>query len=234
MMHRIVLIVEICVAIALGFAPTSSALPVQIFFDDFETSPIAPQWSDTNRTTATASPPLTDDAALGFYHGDYTLGQSTTLALSGLPAHTQLALSFDLYLFATWDGENLTFGKDFFSLSGDISFSETFTNHQPQGQSQAGTPDETYGSAGPSQTHVYRGLGPTGSSSEFLIPHSSSSFTVTFGGPTTQADEWWGIDNVRVTIDAGPQPVPEPSALTFLGTGLAGLYALRFRRKRRR
>ncbi len=147
-----------------------------------------------------------------------------------MATHTQLSLEFDLYLFATWDGENTIYGKDYFSLSGDVNESWTFTNHQPQGQSYPGSPDEIYGS-GVWATHVYRGLDPTGLGDEFLTDHSGDTFSVTFGGPTTQTDEWWGIDNVRVSIDSVPAPVPapvpEPSTMLLFGFGIAGLVVYR-------
>ena len=91
-------------------------------------------------------------------------------------------------------------------MSGDIAFSETFTNHQFVGDSYPGEPDECFGSCVglglSSDTHVYRGLDPTGFFDGFLIAHTDDTFTVTFGGPTSQTDEQWSIDNVRVTIDA--------------------------------
>lgn len=150
------------------------------------------------------------DADVGAYHGLFTLSESTTLTLPALPAHSQVLLEFDLYLFNTWDGNNTGFGPDFFSLSGDVTGSWTFTNHQPEGQTYPGSPDEIYGS-GASATHVYRGLDPTGTGDGFLVSHSSDTFAVTFAGPTDQTDEQWGIDNVRVTL------IPEPSSTMLLG-----------------
>lgn len=164
---------------------------------------------------------LSTDSVLGNYNGNYSLSNGTTLTLTGLPSHTQLSLSFDLYLFSSWDGENLTWGKDYFSLSGDVVGAWTFTNHQPQGQSYPGTPDEIYGT-GVSATHVYRGLDPTGFGNQFLINHTGNSFSVTFGGPTTQADEWWGIDNVSVAVST----VPLPGAVWLLGSGIAVLLGM--------
>ena len=205
-----------------GLSQQASALPLQVYFNDFEIN-VGPEWSDANRTDA----PTELGAINSYYHGNYSLSDSTTLTLTGLPTHTQLSLQFDLYLFNTWDGENTRWGKDFFSLSGDIEGSWTFTNHQPEGQSYPGSPDLIpYGTAGNmGATYVYLGLDPTGSGDEFLISHTSSTFTVTFGGPTTQTDEWWGIDNVRVTIDqpGGPANVSEPAILALLGVGLAGI-----------
>ena len=180
-----------------------------VYSTDFG-SGLDPQWSGGNIATS---------SILGAYSGSYTLSQSTNLTLTGLAPHNSVKLEFDLYLFNSWDGENLTFGKDFFSLSGDVNGSWTFTNHQPEGQSYPGTPDEIYGS-GASATHVYRNLDSTGTGNGFSVTHNSDTFSVTFGGPTTQTDELWGIDNVRVSINA----VPVPAAAWLFGSGLFALF----------
>ncbi len=200
----------------------AQALPVTAYQNDFSANTNGFVGGSRSNTNANDGTDLTQ------FNGRFSLNNGTTLTIAGLPAHTMLSLQFDLYLFDTWDGDNLTWGKDYFSLAGDIAFSETFTNHQAS-QSYPDTPTETYG-AGVSQTHVYRMLGPTMDMSEFLIAHASDTFTVTFGGPTTQSDESWGIDNVIVTIDYNGVPVPEPATLTIFGLGLAGLGFMRRRR----
>ncbi len=227
-----ILLTFLGVSFLLFFTQGVAALPTTVYFNDFESGISMPPWSDAN----VQGPNL---GVTSNYHGNYDLGDSTTLTLTGLPGHTQLALEFDLYLFSTWDGNSTTYGPDYFSLSGDISFSETFTNHQPAGQSYPGGPDITYPN-GSYPTHVYLGLDPTGSGDEFLISHASSTFTVTFGGPTSQSDEWWGIDNVRVSISSdsgpgpgpGPTPTPEPGTMLLLGAGLLALAGARRKFKR--
>ncbi len=188
----------------LGLLIGPAAAAATLYSTDFE-SGLDSAWS-LGSTQAT-------DATLGHYNGNYSLVDGTTLTLTNLPAHTSLALRFDLYLFSTWDGENTTWGKDYFSLSGDVNGSWTFTNHQPEGQSYPGVPDEIYGT-GLSATHVYRGLDPTGSGDAFVIAHNKPMFTVTFSGPTTQTDEWWGIDNVSVSN------VPIPTSFWLMLAGL--------------
>lgn len=201
-----------------------------IYSTDFE-SGIGSEWSSSTLTTSW------DNSPLSTYQGNFSGTSSTTLTLTGLSAHSQILLDFDLYLFQTWDGDS-TFccGPDYFSLAGDVSFSETFTNHQTQ--SYAGMADECYfgstvaGCAPASGLHlrtdVYRDLGPTGADSGFLVTHTASTFSVTFAGPTTQSDEWWGIDNVSVSIISAS--VPEPASIVLLGLGLFGL---RFNRRRK-
>ena len=200
----------------------AQALPVTAYQNNFSANTNGFAGGSLSNTNAIDGTDLTQ------FNGRFSLNSSTTMTIAGLPAHTMLSLKFDLYLFDTWDGENLTWGKDYFSLAGDVTFSETFTNHQAA-QSYSGTPTQTYG-AGVTQTQVYRMLGPITDMSEFLIAHSSDTFTVTFGGPTTQTDESWGIDNVIVTIDSyNGVPVPEPATLTIFGLGLAGLGYMRRR-----
>lgn len=200
-----------CLVIVAWVLSLQNACATVIYSTGFE-SGLDPVWS-TGST-------LASESTLGSYNGNYSLAHGTTLTLTSLPLHATLALRFDLYLFGSWDGENTVWGKDHFSLSGDVAGSWTFTNHQPEGQSYPGTPDEIHGS-GSAATHVYRGLDPTGLGDQFLIDHAGDSFTVTFGGPTTQADEWWGIDNVTVTVDT----VPLPGTALLLASGLSGLMA---------
>jgi hypothetical protein len=211
---------------------SASALPTMVYSTGFDSGADA-AWSNAH---------LASTSALGQYLGNYSRSNGATLTLSGLPAHSLLALQFDLYLFSTWDGNDTHYGPDFFSLSGDATGSWTFTNHQSEGQSYPGSPDQTYGSPGMHQTHVYRGLDPTGTGDEFLVSHTNGSFSVTFGGPTTQTDEWWGIDNVKVFVNelseasdtgcAHPSPTPEPATMLLLGSGLAGFVGFRKRIKR--
>ena len=183
----------------LGCLLFANKAQAQVVYSEGFSTGVRGEWSATSLNTRRSF--------LTIYHGDFTRTGSTTLTLTGLGAHDQISLAFDLYLFSTWDGEGTTFGKDFFSLSGDVTFSETFTNHQLEGQSYTGSPDECYVGRTQStctldlsRTDVYRELDPTGTGNEFLVSHTGSTFTVTFGGPTTQRDEQWGIDNVTVSI----------------------------------
>lgn len=204
-------------------AGTAVATPLSniIYSNNFESQVEAALWDGAN---------VASDATLGSYLGNYSVSGSTTLTLTGLSPHSQLALDFDLYLFNTWDGEDTQYGKDYFSLTGDVEGSWTFTNHQEEGQSYDGSPDEVYGASGSGQTQVYRDLGLTGADFGFTVSHFDDVFTITFGGPTTQSDEWWGIDNVVVSINDGTAPVPEPMTLALFGAGLAGFAGFKKRR----
>lgn len=201
-------------SLALGTVGAAQATELTVYQTDFS-SGLDLQWSAGS---------VLSDATLGEYLGNFSLDGATTLTLDGLPSHTQITLSFDLYLFNTWDGNNLSWGPDYFSISSSapaIGGSWTFTNHQPDGQSYPqAVPTENYGGLGNmGATYVYRGLGPLGDGASWTAAHTASTFSVTFGGPTTQTDEWWGIDNVQVSVTT----IPEPSAALLLIAGLGAL-----------
>jgi len=212
------------------------ALPITVFTADFESG--VPTEFSAGTTSSVGIGAEAINQGLSTYLGRFTLSDSTTLSLTGLPVHTMLELELDAYLFKTWDGNAGGVGPDFFSLSGDVTFSETFTNHRGEGQSYSTGPDVFLNAAGTAlsgfgdsnSTMVFFGLGATSTGSSFIIPHTGSTFTVTFGGPTSQTDEQWGIDNVLVTIDGDIPPVgnngvPEPitATLGLMGLGVLGM-----------
>lgn len=198
----------------LTLASHAQALPITVYSNDFESD--ASGFSDARISDDTA----VDGTGLTDFHGTFFFGDATVLSLD-LSAfdHTMVALSFDLYLFSSWDGSATSSGPDSFTISGDVSFDETFTNHRTEGQSFAGLPSEVYGT-GLGSTQVYRGLGPSSDASEFVVAHSADTFSVTFAG-VGLSDEWWGIDNVEVSVNAPTAVVPLPAGFLLLGTAIA-------------
>ncbi len=207
------------------FYGVAGAIPLAntVYFEDFESKSLLTEWTNSNTSF---------DSNVTFYLGDYTTNSSTILTLTGLGAHTELALDFDLYLFGSWDGENTTYGKDYFGLMGDgVDDIWTFTNHQTQGQTYPGSPSEIYGS-GSSATYVYRDFDLTGTGTGINIAHTGDTFSMTFYSNTTQSDEWWGIDNVQVSIN-NDTPIPEPATMLLFGTGLVGLLGAKRRKNKK-
>ena len=90
-----------------------------VYANDFEGA-VGPEWSNTSVDTTPSGRKF-----LGQFGND-----TVRLALSGLPAHASLTISFDLYIIRTWDG-NGPVGPDGCKLSvanGPILLDTTFSN----------------------------------------------------------------------------------------------------------
>ena len=214
-----------CGACLLASFGTASALPLEVYTADFENG--APAEFSSGSTSSAQIGAEALNQGLSTYHGKFTLSGTSTLTLTGLPPHTELELEFDAYFFNSWDGNATSVGPDFFSLAGDVTFSETFTNHRGEGDSYPGVADVFLNSAGTAlssfgdsgSTMAFFRLGPTMTGSSFVVTHTGSTFTVSFAGPTSQTDEQWGIDNVRVSIDGEPATIPSLSSWGLLLLG---------------
>lgn len=204
-----------------------------IYFNDFE-GVVGAEWSNT----ATDVTPIGARRFLGQFGA-----QSVSLTLGGLPAHTEVALELDLFTILTWDGtgEVLGHGPDIWTLSvggAPTLLNTTFALHPDQVQNY---PDPVGGATHPLATgavehntlgYVYPVLEDPEDAVyhlSFTFPHSDSSLVLNFTGTGLQpiADESWGLDNVRVSIDE--QQVPEPGAVWLLAAGMLAAYR---RRKR--
>jgi hypothetical protein len=216
-MYQLKLSMLLCGSCILFSLNTASALPTEAYTADFESG--VPAEFSTGTTSISQIGAEALNQGLSTYLGQFTLSGTTTLTVTGLPPHTQLELELDTYFFNTWDGDATSVGPDYFSLAGDVTFAETFTNHRGEGDSypvladvfltQSGSALSSFGDS--SSTMAFFRLGPSNSGSSFVVPHTSSTFTVTFGGPTSQSDEQWGIDNIRVSIDGAEiEAVPVP------------------------
>ncbi|HJT43747.1 MAG TPA: PEP-CTERM sorting domain-containing protein [Rhizomicrobium sp.] len=182
--------------------------------------------------------------------GFLTTGAQADLSLSGLGAHTSVTLSFDLYALRSMDGSGSHgFGPDYFTLkvnNSTVLLNDTFSS----GWAGGGAPFQSYGGPGLSGSYA----GTTGSASfdptafgygcyfgcentynlSFTFLDSASSIAFNFFGNTTQGwdDEGFGIDNVVVTTRGTPTSrVPEPLTFSLFGAGLAGVAAMRRRKK---
>ena len=171
--------------------------------------------------------------AAGFPVTCGSLGENFTV--TGLDPHTSVNLSFDMYAIRSLDGNHeFCCGPDAFKVTVDgvtVLLDSTFTTWSGNTQDYP-----TVGSA--------HGSGSIGTSADafgyglyfggadiyrfsFDVPSTASSIKFSFSGNTDQdwADEGFGIDNVKVSTSA----VPEPStyALMIAGLGLGGLMARR-------
>jgi hypothetical protein len=220
---------------------TSARAQVTVYSNDFETN--ANGFTNTARsvlTTDTSGAGATSSTFLGRFAND-----TTSLNLTGLTPGVVHTLEFDLYIGATMDGGepiSLTFGpttliNTTFSNFFNQAYSDTtFLNpaaivHAPF------TGADVARTTAPSNTDRFsiyffsRGAG----NPVITFTPTLSTATLTFQGTSMQdvSDEFWALDNVRVTVPAAANAAPEPGTLALLALTVGG-YGLRAAARRRR
>lgn len=174
----------------------------------------------------------------------------TILTLNGLPSHASISLDFLLAVIDSWDGSssagNMNSFSDLFNVrvDGVTVFSQGIDevvlgdNYLPPADGLVVFKQQLGFSTGPGVGWFDSGYDMGLEPSLQDIAHTASSVTIEwFGsgsgygiGPSTGndgTDETWGIENLRVTVN----PVPEPSGLTLLATGVTR--AIGYRRRQR-
>jgi len=126
-----------------------------VYYNDFQDA-VGSEWSDTTVSSAPNPDYQGDRLFLGEFGND-----SVTLSLAGLEDHSELSVSFELFVIRSWDGNDTTvfndpLGPDRWQLSVDGSLTlldTTFSNGNPAGQAYAPDPFSS-GCSGyaPSQT----------------------------------------------------------------------------------
>jgi hypothetical protein len=151
--------------------------------------------------------------------------ENVTLNLSGLPAHTQIQVLFDLYLIRSWDGNQLylssgeAIGPDrwMMKFDGVEQLTTTFTNWTSLGYRQSFPNLYPYGdfpakfASSESNTLGYIMNGSPMDSvyaMSYTKPHTSDTFSLDLSafGLQVKTDESWGVDNVCVYL-AYSQPL---------------------------
>ncbi|MDX9910717.1 MAG: hypothetical protein RBS39_02675 [Phycisphaerales bacterium] len=203
-------------ALAAAAVPASATV---VYQNNFELESGLSEWSHTLVDTT----PIGARNFLGQFVND-----TVTLSLDSLPAeHTELRITFDLYIIGTWDGNELP-GPDVWQLrvDGNTVVDTTFavgdeTSWRRQSypvidgsgglfqNRQGSMEDDTLGYTwnGFNRDSVFH--------LDIIIPHSGDTATLDFlamGLQTALGDESWGIDNVLVQA-------PAPGALAALSMG---------------
>jgi len=186
-----------------------------IFFDDFEGG-ADPAWSDGGTDVT----PVGQREFLGRLHDG-----AVSLTLSDLPPHTELGLSFDLFVIGLWDGNE---SPDIWGASADGGLPfilTTFRNETPgDGDGFQAYPDFWPGGEHPARTGASENdtLGYDADAVyhlSYTIPHTAGDVVYYFFGFPDLAEEDWGLDNVSVT--------PEPCTAVLIGLGVVSLFSRR-------
>ena len=185
---------------AADFAPAVGGL-VELVRDDFQ-SGVTGSWTNASTTTAPA------DGSRGFL-GQFGNG-TVSLPIAGIPSHTEVTISFDLYLLNSWDG-NGGAGPDLISVSADgasllLATFSNVTNGSDNGfQSFPGTyPGPSYvARTGATEAGTLGGTFYGDSVYEFTytFPHTASTLQFDFSASGLEdiGNESWGLDNVVVS-----------------------------------
>jgi len=190
-----------------------------VYSNDFQGA-VGPAWSN-----------LTTDVTPS---GKRFLGQfgntAVILTLGSLPPHSEVTISFDLYVIHSWDGNDTSsgtdregntgpLGPDIWDLSipgGPTLLHTTFSNQSGSSKRQAYPdpypPGDNAGftAADENNTLGYNDYyGDSVYRLSFTFSHSASSLALSFSASGLQkalSDESWGIDNVLAGIVAGATP----------------------------
>jgi len=166
-------------------APATPLVPANIpYVTDFQ-STVGPEWSST--TTSTNG---TYTTFLGrFNNSTAKLALNTTIG-------TPYSLSFDLYCVDSWEGNDATYGPDYFNVStnGTQVFHNTFVHEWPAyGMTYPYPYDQlgNYGYDSGYQDAIYRKV-------EVVFTATGTVTRLSFTGSLSEAldNESWGIDNV--------------------------------------
>ncbi len=208
----------------------------------------------TGSTTGFSSSSISTTPGTLAHPADMFLGefgnQTVTLGLAGLAAHTTATVNFDLYMIRSMDGEGqFGGGPDPWSLTvsgGPTLLATNFANFPgdtQQFQSQAnpnagGQAPQTGAAEKNTLGYTFNGT-PMDAVYHFnyTFANSGSALSLNFIGAPNEslANESWGLDNVVVQTNAGPNATPEPGSVALLcGLGISGASLLTRRRKAKR
>ena len=228
----------VLIAIAFVFTSFQAVEATIIYQNDFQ-SAVLTGWSSTGGAVTISTSP-NGQKFLG-RHSTYGFSNETvSLSLSGVPVpNIGITLAFDLYIIQSWDGNS---DPDIFELSvsgGPVLLYTTFGTHNPRYQSYPdnyGTGASYTWNTGASAigTLGYTFYGDAIYHLEYTFPHPNSNLIINFAARNLQGitDESWGIDNVIISTE-GAGVIPEPNTILLLGSGLLGIGAVSFMKKRK-
>ena len=168
--------------------------------NDFETKEVGSEWSRSLISTTPSGREF-----LGKFANDRVI-----LQLESLPKHRYIVVSFDLFVMASWDGNDLRWGPDIWTFIVDDSLTLVNASFSTKRSAEQSYPDvyqkashPAYTGATERQTLGYEAGGVRDAvyAMHFSFPHDSDTVKLLFKGEGLQdiTDESWGLDNIRVT-----------------------------------
>lgn len=159
------------------------------------------------------------------------------LTLSNLPVHTAVSVDFLLGFLNSWDSTNGNPSPDYLNISIDGVLVKSLTTAIASGSINdygGGTLLVDNGQIDSSQFYS-DDLVDMATAGFLTFAHTASTLQIMWqasgNGYQIYPDEFWGIDSIVVRLTTPDGELPEPGSLALAGLGLAGLMALR-RRKR--
>jgi hypothetical protein len=140
--------------------------------------------------------------------------ETVSLGLNGLPAHTRVHLSWDLFIIGSWDGNNPESGPDRWQAQVrggptliDATFS-TYWNQSYPGLLSDNFPPRTGAAENDTLGYSIEGFSEPDSvyHFDFSFDQSEAALTLDFTGIglRSRGDERWGLDNVQVEVINNP------------------------------
>lgn len=156
--------------------------------------------------------------------------ESVSFDFSGLTAHTEITVNFDLFIQDSWDGTGVNGIDEFgFAVDGVELFRGAFDNFNAA-DNPAGLSPAILGNFNSINTWGEVDRYFDNFNGGFTFAHTSSDLTLTFFGTAAQGinDESWRVNDIDVASQSA-SVVSAPATMVFFLSGLALLAVRRFK-----
>ncbi len=211
-----------------------------VYANDIEGA-VGPEWVQAKKSLT----PLGARKFLGEYGNEQVV-----LTVSGLPSHSEILLSYDVYTIRSWDGNDPDSGPDIFETSlvgGSTLLQTTFCNtyndwqhgymrqsyplNHPEGSFPERTGAREVNTMGYNTTGSWYGeYGDSVYNVAHIFDHSNPTIGIVFRGQGLESvtDESWGLDNVvlavRTTFPASPPEILLPPTTEIVRKGETAVF----------